>query len=138
MITSRVTNNSDADIAKVDFEIFPGKIWENLSKTKKYQDASNIKAGQSTLTSTTQGWKYNQFDDEDQLFMNADRNEICYKVTKIEFIDGRTIEENKYSYISRYGAEKPTLEDILKKRESYGFNDGFEIRRILTGEQNGI
>lgn len=138
MITSRVTNNSDADIEKVDFEIFPGEIWKTLSKTKKYQDASNIKVGESVLTGTRQGWKYNQFDDEDQLFMNADKNEICYNVTKIEFKNGSTIEENKYSYISRYHAEKPTLEDILKRRESYGLNDAFEIRRTLSGEQSGI
>lgn len=138
MITSRVKNNSDADFSKVDFEIFPSVTWKILSKTKKYQDASNIKAGQAVLTGTKQGWKYNQFDDEDQLFMNADKNEICYKVTKIEFNDGRTIEENKYSYISRYHAEKPTLDDILKRRESYGLNDGFDIRRILNGEQSGI
>lgn len=138
MISSRVTNNSDADIAKVDFEIFPGEIWKTLSKTKKYQDASNIKVGESVLTGTRQGWKYNQFDDEDQLFMNADKNEICFNVTKIEFKNGSTIEEDKYSYISRYYSEKPTLEDILKRRESYGLNDGFEIRQTLSGEQSGM
>ncbi len=133
MITTKVTNNSDEDIEKVSFEIYPSSIWIGTSK-KKYDKALNIKAKQAVLTGTREGWKYNQFNDEDRLFMNTNASDICYNVTSINFKSGKTIEENKYGYISRYSNEKPTLEDIISRREKYGINDGFEIRRVVSGE----
>jgi hypothetical protein len=136
MITSRVTNHSNEDLEQVSFEIYPGTIWEGTSK-KKYQDATNIGAGQAVLAGARQGWKYNQFDEDDQLFMNADMNDICYRITKIVFKDGRTIEENKYDYMGKYSQEKPTLDSIIARRAKYGLTDEFTIRKVLSGEDIG-
>lgn len=130
MITSRVTNNSDEDISSVDFEIFPDRAWRN-SALKKYQSATNIKAGQSVVTGTKQGWKYNQFSEDDRIFMNADKSEIYYKVTNVELASGRSIRENKYAYLSDYHEDKPSLDDIIARREQYGIEDGDLIRKEL-------
>jgi hypothetical protein len=132
IINTRVENLANEEIAKIDFEIYPGTKWLN-SPINKQQSMENIAAGQHVYTGTYRGWAYNPADEADSLFLGAANSEICYKVTKIEFKSGRVIKENQYKYLREYQQGGPDLEDILSRRELYGFNDGPQIRELLGG-----
>jgi|GEM_PF-4763984 len=134
MMPTTITNNTDKDITEVIYYIYPNNYYLITDKYGRFESAENIKSKESITIGTDKGRKYNQFDDEDKTYMNADLESISVKINEIKFSDGQVLEEKyKFENIEQFKKEFPeatydTFLKILAIRAKYGLVDADDLK----------
>lgn len=145
IITTRVTNKSNFTIERVIFAVLP-KLYNCNWKGTKFQQAENIKPGKSVIVGVNHGWKYNEYNDYDKIYMKTTKADIHYQTKEVwrkikigPFDMTMPLKEEEFKYYKeRIEKDKLTLEDIIARRNEYGLDDSLAINTFLLNKDDGV
>ena len=121
MIERTITNNSNKDIASIEYKICPkGKTNEEECK---YSEDMNIKASSKVEFGKRNGWKYNEFIPAQSAILSLSTNDIEAIPTKIKFSTGDSIVIDEFAYLT--AEKKPSIDELVKfmKSNSLEYSD---------------
>jgi len=121
MIERKIENLTNKEISKIEYQMYPNEVFTE-TKYSKFDSEVNIKPHEIVITGRSQGWKYNQFIDEDKIWMSVEANEVIIKPTKLTFADREEIDLDEYGYLVNT-MEIPKVTELIafgKKNGLYG------------------